>query len=178
LVALVVACGGGDDDGGGGDEVSVPDDYPYPVEQPDLLESRDHFPVGQVYESYTSNPPTSGPHASSPANWGVSDLAVPKEMAVPNMEHAGAVVWYDCNAGAEPLSTEECAELRNNLSSIVQPAVSGGQMVLMTPYPGMDSRIALTSWGVLDKFDEFDAARVRSFIDTFECHYDPEGFCG
>ncbi len=47
----------------------------------------------------------------------------------------------------------------------------------MTPYTLMDSRIALTAWGYLDTFEEFDEARVRAFIETFECNFDPEGFC-
>jgi hypothetical protein len=42
----------------------------------------------------------------------------------------------------------------------------------------MPRRIALTAWGILDEFDEFDGARVKLFIDTFECAYDPEHFCG
>jgi hypothetical protein len=48
----------------------------------------------------------------------------------------------------------------------------------MTPYADMDGRIALTAWGFLDTFEEFDAARVQKFIDTFECNFDPEHFCG
>ena len=170
---LIAACGGDDDDDGGG----VPVDYPYPVEQPTLIDDRSHFPVGEVYNDYTSDPPTSGPHANAPAAWGVSDLAVAKEVAIHNMEHAGVVVWYNCNAGAEPLSTEDCTKLRNDLGEIVQVEIVSGTMVVMTPYPAMDSRIALTSWGILDKFDEFDAERVQMFIDTFECNFDPENFC-
>jgi hypothetical protein len=172
FVAFVTACGGGD---GGGSEVDLTD-YPYPVQHPDVIDDRAHFPLGQTYDSYTSDPPTSGPHANVPANWGISDLAVPPEQALHNMEHAGVVVWYNCNAGG-PLSTEACAQLRNDLGGVVSQEIGSGRAVLMTPYPPMASRIALTAWGYLDSFDEFDAERVRLFIETFECNFDPEGFC-
>jgi len=170
--ALAIACGGGD---GGGSDVDVAD-YPYPVEQPEVLEDRSHFAIGTIYPGYTSDPPTSGPHALAPVDWGVSDLPIAKEQAVHNMEHAGVVVWYNCNAGT-PLDSEACTTLRNGLGQIVTSEAAKGTRVLLTPYPAMDAKIALTSWGFLDTFDEFDAERVRLFIDTFECNFDPEHFC-
>jgi hypothetical protein len=171
LLAASYACGGG----GNGDPAPVTD-YPYPIQMfPEL--ARDHFAVGQVYDQYNSNPPTSGPHASSPVQWGIYEEPVPKEMAVHNMEHAGAIVWYNCSGGPSPLSDDACATLKNDLAAIVQPAVASGEMLVMTPYPGMDTRIAMTGWQYLDAFDEFDAQRVQMFLDTFECRFDPEGFC-
>ena len=99
-----------------------------------------------------------------------------KEVAVHNMEHAGVVVWYNCQA--EPvLDADACAILRNQLSQVVLQEVASGNEVLMTSYSLMAERIALTAWGYLDTFEEFDEARVRAFIDTFECNFDPEGFC-
>jgi hypothetical protein len=67
--------------------------------------------------------------------------------------------------------------LRNDLSSVVQPAVAGGKLVVMSPHATMEHRIALTAWQFMDVLDEFDAERVQTFIDTFECHYDPENTC-
>lgn len=174
VVAAVLFAGGGSDGSG---STEVPAGYAYPVQAVTRIEDRTHFPVGQAYSSYTSDPPTSGPHAAAPANWGISDVAVAREMAVHNMEHAGVVVWYNCNA-APILSGGDCTQLRNDLGGVVQAAIGNGKRVLMTPYAGMDQRIALTAWGFLDAFDEFDAARVKDFIDTFECNYDPEHFCG
>ncbi|HUF53886.1 MAG TPA: DUF3105 domain-containing protein [Dehalococcoidia bacterium] len=165
---------GGDDDDNGSD-VDIAD-YSYPVEQPEELTDRSHFDLGLTYDDYTSDPPTSGPHALRPAETGVSDLAVPKEQAVHNMEHSHVVVWYNCNA-PPVLTNDDCITLRNNLAEVVQEQIGEGREVLMSPYPAMESRIALTSWGYLDAFDEFDEVRVRTFIETFECNYDPEGFC-
>lgn len=170
LVFLASACGGG------GAKVLDLSGYPYPVQRIQEIQSRDHFPTGQTYDDYNSNPPTSGPHADTFAPVGVSELAVAKEVAVHNMEHAGVVVWYNCLA--EPaLDTDACATLRNQLSQVVLQELADGNAVLMTPYSQMDSRIALTAWGYLDTFEEFDEARVRAFIGTFECSFDPEHFC-
>lgn len=174
MLVVTLDCGGGGDDGGG--DVNVAD-YPYPIQHPEVLTDRSHFDLGVTYDDYTSNPPTSGPHALSPAQFGISDLAVPKEVAVHNMEHAGVVVWYNCNADPA-LSTDDCTTLRNELGQVVQEEIgSGYSRVLMTPYAGMDSRIALTAWGYLDTYDEFDADREKTFIETFVCNYDPEHFC-
>ncbi|HEY5626260.1 MAG TPA: DUF3105 domain-containing protein [Dehalococcoidia bacterium] len=172
LIFLVAACSSSGDDG---DALDLTD-YAYPVQHIEEIDERDHFPTGKTYDGYNSDPPTSGPHADTWAPTGVSDLAVPKEVAVHNMEHAGVVVWYNCNADPA-LDTDACVTLRNQLSQVVLREVADGNEVVMTPYAAMDSRIALTSWGYLDTFDEFEEARVRTFINTFECNFDPENFC-
>ena len=41
----------------------------------------------------------------------------------------------------------------------------------------MEHRVALTAWQFLDTFDEFEAQRVGTFISTFYCHTNLEGFC-
>lgn len=169
--AVLAACSGG-----GGSEPEPIDDYAYDIETFDDI-GRDHFPPGQTHNAYNSNPPTSGPHSGMFEQWGIYEQPVPKEVAVHNMEHAGVIVWYNCAGGAEALSDADCAELKNNLASIVQPALAGGESIIMTPYSNMDERIALSAWQHLDKFNEFDAERVMTFIETFECRFDPEGFC-
>ena len=156
---------------GGGD--SRPD-YAYSV-QTFKDQGREHLPVGQPYDFYESNPPTSGPHSAQPADWGVHDEPLPKEVPVHNMEHGGVVIWYDCSAGV-PLDDAQCRELRDQLAALVQSEVSAGKLVLMAPYAGMEHRIALTAWRTLDTLDEFDAARIQAFIDHYERLFNPEGF--
>lgn len=173
VILGVLALSGG---GGGEDDPGLVTDYPYDIQTFDDL-GREHFAAGQAYNAYDGNPPTSGPHASVYAQWGVYEEPQPKEQMVHNMEHAGVIVWYNCEGGAEPLSADECAQLKNDLTSIVQPAVVGGGMIVMTPYADMQDRIALTAWRHLDSFNEFDEQRVRTFLETFECRFDPENLC-
>ena len=175
VVALLSLRGGGSDLD---TEASPLSDYAYPVQMfPPDPAGRNHFPPGQTYDNYNSNPPTSGPHASVPAQPGISDLPVPKETSVHNMEHGQVVVWYNCSGGPQPLSDAACGELRDELGVIVTEANQRGKRVLMTPYANMGQRIALTAWQFLDAFDDFDAQRARTFIDTFYCRTDLEGFC-
>jgi len=179
IAALTVACGGGDNSSSSSLPTAAPvSNYPYPVQRFDEVQpGHQHLAAGQTFDGYNSNPPTSGPHAPAPAPWGISGVAIAKESAVHNMEHAGVVVWYNCNAGPTRATADQCARLRGDLEGVVLPLLSAGKKVVMTPYPGMDHRIALTAWQYLDAFDEFDAQRVKTFIATFECHTDVEHFC-
>jgi hypothetical protein len=36
----------------------------------------------------------------------------------------------------------------------------------MSPYPGMDTRFALTAWTYIDQFDELDLDRLVAFVDA------------
>jgi hypothetical protein len=157
-------------------EASAVKNYPYPVQMfPPDPGGRTHIPAGQSY-GYNSNPPTSGPHTSATANPGVHDEPVPKETAVHNMEHSQVVVWYNCTA-PQPLSTDACNTLKQSLAAVVSDTIDRNKRVVMTPYSPMEHTIALTAWQFLDAFDQFDGQRVRTFIDTFYCHTDLEGFC-
>ena len=157
-------------------EAASVENYPYQVQMfPPDPGGRTHMPPDQPY-NYNSNPPTSGPHTSAVAQPGISDEPVPKETLVHNMEHSQVVVWYNCNAPS-PLGTQECDTLKQSLAAVVSDALDSGKRVVMTPYSKMEHRIALTAWQFLDAFDEFNAQRVGTFIDTFYCHTDLEGFC-
>jgi hypothetical protein len=104
-------------------------------------------------------------------------VPVPKENALHNMEHGGVIVWYNCEAGDAPLARVDCDHLRDQLTAVIQPVVDAGKFVLMTAFSDMKHRIALTAWQTLDAFDGFDASRVQAFIASFECEFNPEGFC-
>jgi hypothetical protein len=164
IVVIVALSGGGDDR----------PDYPYTV-QTFEDQGREHLAPGQAYDFYNSNPPTSGPHAPAPAEWGIHDQPIPKEVPVHNMEHGGVIVWYDCTAGDAPLDETACQELRDQLAAVVESSLPD-RLVLMTPQAGMESRIALTAWGNLDTLNEFDGERVDAFIQSFERRFNPEGF--
>jgi len=103
---------------------------------------------------YNSDPPTSGPHTSYLAKWGIHDRPVPKEEQVHNLEDGGVIIQYNCPDG--------CPELVEKLKAVAQRY----DRLILAPYPGMDKRIVLTAWRRLDKFDEFDEQRIVRFIDA------------
>lgn len=110
-----------------------------------------HAPLGTPHPPYNSDPPTSGPHAPGLARWGVYTEPVPKELQVHNLEDGGVVVQYSC---------QDCPDLVKQLTTIAERY----DHVILAPYPGLDRKIALTAWGRIDKFDEFNEARIVKFI--------------
>jgi hypothetical protein len=103
---------------------------------------------------YTSDPPTSGPHLSYIAPWGIHTTPIAKELQVHNLEDGGVLVQYSC----------DCPELVTKLRSIVG---RHKDHVILAPYPGLKQKIALTAWGRIDTFDDFDEARVVRFINAY-----------
>ncbi|MBM3944280.1 MAG: DUF3105 domain-containing protein [SAR202 cluster bacterium] len=115
-----------------------------------------HIAVGESHPQYNSVPATSGWHYAqpvAPVPWGVYKDFIPDEILLHNLEHAGIGIHYDCPDGCPDL-VAQLSEFAKNYSKIV-----------VSPYPGMDTRIALTAWTFIDKFDEFDADRITAFIE-------------
>jgi hypothetical protein len=169
------------------DDPKLPGAYVRPNPGPDgRLLTRDdleHFPNGtriaicteqqiarnEIGNCYHSNPPTSGPHALSPALFRVHEAAVPKENLVHNMEHGGVVIWHNTASG-------KAIAL---LAEITNESLADGLLVVMSPYPELEPEtIALTAWTRLDKFAAtgLTPERVRTFIQTHVRRFNPEGF--
>jgi Protein of unknown function (DUF3105) len=106
------------------------------------------------HEAYNSDPPTSGPHLPYIAPWGIHTRPIPPELQVHNLEDGGVVVQYNC----------ECPELAEKLRGIVRKY---DKHVILAPYPTMKTRIALTAWTRLDRFDELDEKRIVRFIEAY-----------
>lgn len=120
---------------------------------PDLGNQHIDYPEKAAYNSY---PPTSGPHYETLARWGVHTEPIPNELQVHNLEDGGVMVQYNCPEG--------CEELVAQLTDIVERYHSN---VILAPYPGMESRIALTAWGRIDTFETFDEGRIVKFIEAY-----------
>ena len=74
------------------------------------------------------------------------------EVLVHNLKRGGIGVHYNCPEG--------CDDLVDKLTEIVRRS----DKVILSPYPEMDTKIALTAWTFLDKFDEFELQRIEDFI--------------
>ena len=125
------------------------------VEMPDQgnlhvqTESEPHVP-------YNSDPPTSGPHLPYLAPWGVHTSPIAKELQVHNLEDGGVMVQYACPT--------PCPDLVDKLRGVVS---QHRDHVILAPYPGMKTRIALTAWRRIDAFEEVDQARIQRFIKAY-----------
>ncbi|MFQ5825958.1 MAG: DUF3105 domain-containing protein [Dehalococcoidia bacterium] len=107
------------------------------------------------HRPYNSDPPTSGPHMKYLATWGVHDTPIPKEVQVHNLEDGGVIVHY------QPEAPEEVVA---RLKEIVERHEEG---VILAPYPGLETMIALTAWTRLERMDELDEERIRRFIKAY-----------
>lgn len=114
----------------------------------------DESQMGQFV--YNTTPPTSGPHLGRIARWGVHTEPIPNELQLHNLEDGGVMVQYNCPDG--------CSEMVAQLAEIVTDYDEG---VILAPYPDMDATIALTAWGRIDTFDDFDQERIQRFIKAY-----------
>ena len=103
---------------------------------------------------YSSDPPTSGPHLPYLAPWGIHTRPIAKELQVHNLEDGGVMVQYNC----------DCPELVEKLTALVKRYPDH---VILAPYPGMKSKIALTAWERIERLAEFDEAGIVRFIKAY-----------
>jgi len=121
--------------------------------------------LGDSHLPYNSDPPTSGPHMPGIAPWGAYDQPIPKEYQVHNLEDGGVVIQYHCPKG--------CPELVKKLEGVFFKYRARAakehkyQHLILAPYPGMKTRIALTAWTRLNQFHDFDEARIDRFIEAY-----------
>ena len=138
-----------------------------PGEAIPIMADVNHIPEGSPRPVYNSDPPTSGPHYATPARAGFYDEAPLDETLVHNLEHGHIVMWYRC----VPADTTGCDALKTQLKALmdrIAPVASTGTLKLVAaPRPNMVNMITLTSWGRLQRLDQFDEAAIQQFIAEF-----------
>ncbi|QRE80644.1 DUF3105 domain-containing protein [Rhodococcus ruber] len=117
------------------------------------------YPAGQHIGStqrvaYDQTPPFGGPHDAiwATCTGTVYPEAIRTENAVHSLEHGAVWITYNPDlvdqAGVDALAAK----------------VDGKSYLMMSPYPGLDSPIALQSWGHQLKVDAADDERIDHFI--------------
>ena len=115
-----------------------------------------HIP-DEVSVCYDVHPPSSGNHRGAWAKWGEYDFCPPQRW-LHNLEHGGAAFLY------HPCAPEALvAELR---------AYAQGRgddfRYILSPYPGLDSAVAVVAWEWTYTAECVDGALIDDFIDR---HY-------
>lgn len=64
--------------------------------------------------------------------------------------------------------TQACKDLVKKLGDLA--TANRLWKLIVVPRPQMDTTIALTAWKYIDKFDQFDEARIKKFIDYHRDH--------
>lgn len=111
---------------------------------------------------YNSNPPVSGPHFSSPANWGVYDYEVRDEIFLHNMEHGG--VWISYKPGVPQGVVDELKKIAGDMNT----------KIVLEPRSKNDTDIAVAAWTHLLKFNLSGSALsasqkedIKNFVESF-----------
>ena len=154
---------------------------------------RTHVPIGTVVE-YNSNPPTSGNHYEEWVRAGIYDRPQDDRHLVHSLEHGYVIISYNCAFGkqgaanlqispekktntedstssaalTEDFTSDECNGLVKNLTYTYEE--KGKRKLIVVSRPQLDSKIALTAWRYIDKFENFDKAKIEKFIDAHRDH--------
>ncbi|MBI2097045.1 MAG: DUF3105 domain-containing protein [Candidatus Sungbacteria bacterium] len=126
---------------------------------------REHIGLnGAPPQPYNSNPPSSGGHFSTSANWGVYDYEVEDKIFIHNLEHGG--VWIAYRPNIPPAVVEALKGIVNEF---------GGSKLVMAPRSANDSDIAVVSWGHVFKINldsgslsESSRDQIRQFYKAFK----------
>jgi hypothetical protein len=133
------------------------------------IQGQQHIGKSEAHVPYNSQPPTSGPHwniaGEAPVAWGVYKEPIVDEAQIHNLEHGGIMIQYNC----------ECPELVAQFEGFYSrwtpenriPMFPSSTKIIVAPYKDMESRIALTAWGRIDTFQEYDEARIIKFIEAW-----------
>jgi hypothetical protein len=138
---------------------------------------RQHVSQEEVAKTtYSSNPPTSGPHMETWVKAGIYKEPQKEGELIHSLEHGYININYNCNAGAEVKEasasalndTDDCKNLVKKLEDVAN--AKKVWKLLLVPRPQLDTKIAVAAWGRIDKFNEFDAERIGTFVDYWRDH--------
>jgi hypothetical protein len=122
----------------------------------DGVESFDGLTFNHVTTAvdYPQSPPAGGDHNAAGLNCGVYTEPVPNENAVHSLEHGAVWITYDPSLPAEDVAT-------------LQAFADNQSYVLVSPYEGLDSPVAISSWGYQLKVDSADDERLPVFLQKY-----------
>jgi hypothetical protein len=109
------------------------------------------------YPDEKDTPPVGGDHNDVPQSCQVYTAAIASEHAVHSLEHGA--VWITYNP--DTLSKDDLTKLTKDSK------VDGNPYVLVSPYPGLKSKLSLQAWGEQVFLDKVTDKRVHRFIDLF-----------
>lgn len=119
--------------------------------------------------TFTSHPPSGGPHYGTWAHFGEYDWPLPPGFWVHDLEHGAIVLLYDCPAGCDAEVTAARAFMAGLPVDPLCP--EGGDVqrrVLLVPFAGLGSRWGGAAWGFTFHAECFDPVAFHAFYDA---HY-------
>ena len=134
-----------------------------------------HVADGTVV-AYSSNPPSSGPHFNTWANFQELTHPVEDGYLVHSMEHGAVLLLYSCQGAACDAILPALRAVRDAVPTdpLCDPAIR--TRVILAPRAANDVAVAAAAWGYVYRADCVDPVSLSSFIND---HYakGPENFC-
>lgn len=144
-------------------------------EEVPMQPSHPHLPYPEYpHPTYTTDPPTSGPHFDSLPRWAVYTEPITKELQVHGLEDGAVIVNY--KPGLDQATVDRLAAMVGSYNAIPEPAYPTDpnaalprfmDRVVMAPYPNLSNNIVLTAWQHIARFDSFDEGKIKRFIDEY-----------
>ena len=146
---------------------------PVVIESPELVKG-EHVPEGTEL-TWSSNPPSSGPHYPVWATFQEYAAPVPRAYLVHSMEHGAVLLLYKCEQPC-PAIVEELRKVREAMPADPLCADQIRTRVILAPDPLLDVPVAAAAWGWTYKADCVDAPTLTQFARD---HYAqaPENTC-
>ena len=157
---------------------TIPDAACNVVVQTHPIQGADHVAEGSII-SYSTNPPSSGPHYGIWANFKEYDKVIADGYLVHSMEHGAVLLFYDCDPGAcvaPPGVLDALRAVRNAVPTdpLCDPTIR--VRVILAPRPANDVAVAAAAWGATYNADCVDAPSLSKFITDFYAKTE-ENFC-
>jgi hypothetical protein len=112
--------------------------------------------------TYEQDPPAGGNHNTGDLPCQAYDEPVPNELAVHSLEHGAIWITYQPDLPEDDIDTLRAQARRSE--------------VIVSPYPGLDSPVVVTSWGRQMRVDSADDERIEQFVRVFINATAPENF--
>jgi hypothetical protein len=139
---------------------------PITIDTPELLMGT-HVPEGTPI-TWSSNPPSSGPHFSQWANYQEFSQPVNRGYLVHSLEHGGVVLFYKCEGATCDNVLAELRKVRDAVPTDSRCDPSIRARVVIVPDPLLDVPIAAATWGWTYKADCVDLPTLEDFARS---HY-------
>ncbi|WP_247827474.1 DUF3105 domain-containing protein [Arthrobacter antioxidans] len=103
---------------------------------------------------YEQAPPVGGDHDPIWTNCGVYTEPLPNENSVHSLEHGAVWIAYNPDIGQAAIDT-------------LTELVGTRSYVLLSPYPGLESPVAASAWGIQLEVDSADDPRLATFLTKY-----------
>jgi Protein of unknown function (DUF3105) len=128
------------------------------VRQTIVPQGRQHVQQLAKGFTYSTNPPTSGPHYPVPAVWNLYTEAVPEIRLVHNLEHGGVIVQYGNQVPQGQVQ---------KITTWYQNDSENGDGLIVAPLPSLGKKVAVTAWTHLMTCSRFDEGAFDRFKNDY-----------